>query len=165
MKPIVVEMHIKAPIEQVFDAMTDLESAPERVEAIQKIELLTEGPVGKGTRFRETRIMFKREATEEMTITEFDPPKSYQVEAESCGAHYTTVYTFHSEGDGTRVQCSFGAEPMTFFAKLMSPLSKLMAGTLRKCLTGDMESIAKHLEGRAEPEAPEGTAEGSPATS
>ncbi len=137
---------IGAPREEVFAAFTDLEHCAEHIDAIVKCEVLTDGPVGVGTRFRETRVMFKREATEEMEITKFDPPSSYTVEAESCGAHYSTIFRFEPEGAGTRVECEFGAQPVTFMAKLMSPLSCMMAGTLRKCLTQDMEQIKARVE-------------------
>jgi uncharacterized protein YndB with AHSA1/START domain len=83
-----------APRERVFAAFTDLEHAAENVAAIVRVEVLTDGPVGRGTRFRETRVMFRREATEELEITAFDPPQSYTVEADSCGTHWRTTFQF-----------------------------------------------------------------------
>lgn len=53
-----------------------------------KIELLTDLPVGEGTRFKETRIMFKREATEEMEFVEFDAPNVYTLGSYSCGCEF-----------------------------------------------------------------------------
>ena len=67
---------IEAEPEQVFLLFTDIEKFPENLSGIERVELLTAGPVGVGTRFKETRIMFKRETTEEMEVTRFDPPRA-----------------------------------------------------------------------------------------
>ena len=83
MSTLTTSKFVQAPPEATFDAFTDLRSAPDRIEAITALEVLGDGPVGVGTRFRETRVVFKREATEEMEITAFDRPNSYAVEAES----------------------------------------------------------------------------------
>jgi carbon monoxide dehydrogenase subunit G len=143
-----VSKYIEAPPAEVWEVFTDLEHAAENIRAIEKLELLTPGPVGKGTRFRETRIMFKKEATEEMEITGWEPGKSYTVSAGSHGAQYTTVFRFVPEGRGTRVECEFGAVPVSFFAKLMSPLGKLMAGTMRKLMDRDFEDLKQLAEAR-----------------
>ena len=45
---------IDAEPAEVFDRITDLHNAAERIEAITHLEVLTEGPIGAGTRFRET---------------------------------------------------------------------------------------------------------------
>jgi hypothetical protein len=63
---------------------TDLDGAAERVDGIQKLEKLTDGPVGLGTRFRETRRMFRKEAAEEMEFTAFEPGRSYGVCCDAC---------------------------------------------------------------------------------
>ena len=65
MAAVSVSTQIAAPVAEVFALFTDLKNAPGRVKGIKRIELLTNGPVGVGTRFRETRVMFKRDATEE----------------------------------------------------------------------------------------------------
>ena len=119
MQQITASKHFSAPLETVWQVMADLESAAERVQAIVKLEVLTDGPVGLGTRFRETRIMFKKEATEEMEITVWNPPNSYTTEADGCGCHYTTVITCEADGDGTKVTTSMSIVPLTTFGKIM----------------------------------------------
>ena len=139
-----IQKSIAAPRERVFDLFTDLRNAPARVAGIKELEVLTEGPVGVGTRFRETRTMFKRDATEEMEITAFQRPESYQVGANSCGCRYRTIYKFlpdGSDGQATRVEMEFTAQPETFFAKLMMPLGKLLSGTMIKCMDADMGDL------------------------
>lgn len=64
---------IKAPREQVFAAFTDLPNLADKVTAITEIEMLTSGPVGVGTKFKETRIMFGKESSEVRKSPAFPP--------------------------------------------------------------------------------------------
>jgi carbon monoxide dehydrogenase subunit G len=140
---------LSAPVDRVFQAFTEFDRVADRIDAIQSLEVLTDGPTGVGTRFRETRIVFKKEATEEMVITSFDAPHSYTVGCESCGAVFETVYRFLPEGPGgesTRVELDFEAKPVTFFAKLMSPLSALMSKSCAKSMGQDIEDLRKVVE-------------------
>ena len=49
-----IEQYVNAPRERVFATATDLRRAPEVISGIQSLEVLTEGPIRKGTRFRVT---------------------------------------------------------------------------------------------------------------
>lgn len=146
MAKIEVEQRIRAPKPKVFEVFSDFEHVSERIEGIQSLELLTPLPVGVGTKFRETRMMFKKEAVEEMEITQFTPHDSYTVEAHSHGCHYVTTYDFTEEGEETLVKMIFETRPISFFAKIFSPLSALMMGTVKKCLMADMTDLKTHLE-------------------
>jgi carbon monoxide dehydrogenase subunit G len=133
---------VAAPPAAVFEVYTDLAKAAERIPDITQLELLTDGPIGVGTRWRETRVMFKKEAVEEMWITSFEPPRSYTVEAESHGMKYHTLFEFAPEADGTRVTWTFTGTPQTFGTKLMAPLFGLMMnGAMRKCMQRDLEAL------------------------
>ena len=140
-------VRIRGTQQQVFDAISDLEHAADRIQGIQKIEVLTGGPMAKGTRWRETRMMFKKECTEEMEITEFDPPHGYRVGAQGCGCLYDTRFSVTPDGDETIVEMSFQATPTTFMGKLMLPLGKLMQGTMKKMINQDLNDLKTHIEG------------------
>lgn len=139
---------VAAPVERVFAIATDLRHAVGRIRAITKLDVLTEGPVGKGTRFRETRTMFGRPATEEMEITSFDPPHGYVVGCESHGTRYRTEFRFTPQGSSTEIAMTFSAEPLTTAAKVMStmmkPFEKKLIGECNK----DLDDLAAHAEGR-----------------
>jgi uncharacterized membrane protein len=149
MGQLVFEKHVHAPIEHVFALMSDFANAPQRAKAIKKIEMLTDGPVGLGTKFKETRVMFGKEATETMEVTAFDPPRGYNLSAFSCGTQYESTFQFDREGNGTNVKMIFQYTPKSFFAKLFSPLFKMMSGMMRKCVSQDLEDLAKAAEGTA----------------
>ncbi len=137
---------INASPEAVFDVATNVEKWAEVVPAIEKIEMLTPSPAGLGTKFRETRLMFKKEATEEMEFVEWNRPTSYGLLAESHGSRYQTTYTLTQEGDSTRLTLNFDATPLTFMAKVMSVLMKPMMKMMIKMCTKDLEAIKAHVE-------------------
>ena len=136
---------IDAPSEKVFAIFADLEHAQENIDSIIGMEMLTDGPVGKGTRWRETRKMFGKEATEEMWISDWRPGSGYTVDCESCGCSYVTDISFTPSGAGTEVVMSMRVKPLTFLARLMSPLSLLFAGTFKKCMKKDIDDLRKKL--------------------
>lgn len=137
---------VDAPVETVFDVFADFRKAADRVDGIERIELLTDGPVGLGTRFRETRIMFGRESTEEMEITQFEQNEKYAVEADSCGAHFQTVFRFQPNGRRTAVEMEMRTRVTSLFAKLMWPLEFLMAGSMKKMILSDIHQLKQHCE-------------------
>jgi uncharacterized membrane protein len=150
MATITVSEDINAPIDRVFQAASNIPDAAENIEGITEVETLTEappadnnnGPVGEGYEWRETRIMFGKKATEDMTITEWNPPNNYVVEAHSCGSHYLTNITFDQVDDTTtRMTMSFNATPETFMAKIMMKVFAFMTKSLIKCLENDMRDI------------------------
>ena len=140
---------VNAPCEQVFDVFADFKNAPARVDGIEKVEMVTGDDVGVGTKFRETRVMFGRESTEEMEVTEFEPGKKYTVEANSCGAHFQTIFNFKPNGNDTQIDVALNTKPLTLFAKLMSPLGYLMAGSMKKMFVADIEDLKQHCERNA----------------
>ena len=133
--------HVESTPDRVFEVFTDVSKLAERIEGITRVEVLTDGPVGQGTRFRETRIMFKKEATEEMEFTTFDPPSSFTLGCESCGCRYETVHRFLRKGSGTLVEVAMAVQPLTFFAKLFSPLGRLMSGSMKKLIAKELEQL------------------------
>lgn len=143
---------INAPPEAVFVRSSDVERWPETVSAITRTEILTPGPDGKvgvGTKFRETRVMFGKEASEVMTFLKFDPPRSYTLTAESHGCKYETTFTFVPEGEGTRIEMRFRGEPQTTLSKVMGALmTPMMKGTMRKCIAKDLQDLKAHFEGQ-----------------
>ncbi|MEL6428261.1 MAG: SRPBCC family protein [Planctomycetota bacterium] len=142
MSVLTVETHVAAPQERVFDVYTQVDRLAERIPTITAVEVLTDGPFGDGTRWRETRVVMKKEATEEMWVTGFEPPHRYNVEAESNGMKYSTLMSFTPERDGTTVRWEFTSTPQSFGARLLSGVfSVLLKGTMRKHMLGDLEAL------------------------
>ncbi|MEM9165389.1 MAG: SRPBCC family protein [Planctomycetota bacterium] len=146
MKPLTCSIEIASPVEHVFGVASDIPGAAERVEGIKSVEMLSEGPVGEGTRWRETRIMFGREAKEEMWITAFDPPNAYRVEARSHGTRYDTRFEFEPTEAGTRLTMRFQGTPETLSARVLGTLFSAMTKHLEKCIRDDLVDIKAACE-------------------
>ena len=143
--------HVEALREEVFAVASDFRNAAQNIRGIEELEVLTDGPIGVGTRFRETRLMFGKRSTEEMEITAFNPPEGYTVEAESCGAHYRAEYRFIPDIAGTHLRVTFDTRPVSRLAKLMSPLSLLLIGPMKKLIDADLEDVKAAAEAVARP--------------
>ena len=144
-----IEKYIEAPREVVFDTALDLHSAAENIRGIEKMEVLTEGPIGLGTRFRETRIMFKKKATEVMEIAVFERPSRYVFTAESHGSKYLTSYGLVQEGSGTKLVLTFTAEPQTFSTKVMGVIFSFMLKACISAMEKDLDDLKSVVEGRS----------------
>ena len=141
MPRIVVEAQINAAPDRVFTYMTDLRNVAPRVSGIEKIEVVSTGPIGIGTRWRETRRFGRHEAVEEMEFTEYAPGKSFTVRCDSHGMRYISRYVLHPEQGETRVSIDFDAKPISIAAKILSPLGRIMLGPVAKCLRQDLDDI------------------------
>ena len=150
-RTITASVSIGAPPEAVWDRITDIERAAEPIPAIRRIEILSTQRRGLGTRWRETRIMFGREATEVMEITEWRPPREYVTCARSHGCDYRSTLRVTPSGDGCILEFEFGATPLTLMARAMGAImGPLMRGAIAKALQGDLEAIRASCEPRAQ---------------
>ena len=118
------------------------------IEAIERVEVLTPGPVAVGTRFRETRTMFGKRATEEMTVAELDPPRRLVLTAHNHGTAYRAEHLFEPQDNGTRLTLIFVGEPQSLLARVFSPIGYMMLGTLRRQLASDLADLAREAERR-----------------
>ncbi len=141
-----VSKRIAAPPATVFAIVTDLDHIPAVIPDIKSIERLTPGPVGVGTRFRETRILFGREATETMEVVEFEPGARYATIANSCGNLYRAEHRFVPDGTGTLLELEFTATAQTFVARLMTPVGWAMKGIMKKLISKDLDAVARAAE-------------------
>lgn len=142
-----VQRDVAAPAEKVWAICTDLDGTKDVISAITALERTDGGSgFGVGTAWRETRVMFGREATESMAVTQVDEGRSYVVESLSRGVLYRSVMRVEPKGDGCRLSWEFGAEAQSTSAKLMSLLGKLMEGSTRKALMADLDDIAAAAE-------------------
>lgn len=144
-----VDTQINAPPDTVYETALDIPAWPQIISAITKIEMLSDGPVAVGTSFRETRVMFGREATEDMTISTLEPPRRFVFTAENHGTSYVVEHLLAPENGGTRFSVAFSGKANSFLARVMLPLGLLMAGTVKKQLAGDLEDLKRAIEIKA----------------
>lgn len=143
-----VTTDVKATPEAVFAFIADWTNWEKSISAIKKVELLTPPPMGKGTRFKETRLMWGKEATETMEITAWDPPRSHTIESDSCGARVTCTISVRPSPAGSTLTMDVRSEAQTFFAKLFTPLGYLMMRMMKQLMKKEIEEIAAAIETR-----------------
>lgn len=151
MNAITVSRQVAAPRQQVWDVITDLDRAPQVMPAIQKVERLEGDGFDVGTRWRETRRMFGRDATETMQVTAVDAPNSYVVEADGRDAHYRTEFYLVDDAGGTRVTMTFAAEPHGVASRVMAAtVGRVFSGATRRALAADLDDIVRTCEAEAQ---------------
>jgi carbon monoxide dehydrogenase subunit G len=95
---------IARPVEQVFDFATDLANAKVLLPNITKVELLTEGGLKPGAKFRETRVMNGKERSAVIEVVEHQRPTVHAAKAAMLGMAATYRFRFFADGTGTRVE-------------------------------------------------------------
>ena len=145
------QVDVRASRKVVWDVVTNIADAARTIRAVEKIEILERPASGVvGLKWRETRTMFGKEATEVMWITRAEEPSFYETRAESHGAIYSTRIALDEAPGGTRLSMTFGATPQTFGAKVMGAVfGLLMKGSMRKALLADLADVKAAAEARA----------------
>ena len=148
MKPIHVSRDVNAPASVVWGVITDLEGSVDTISAIEKVEILAGDSFGVGTSWRETRTMFGKKATEDMTVTEVTEGASYVVIARPDSANYRTVMSILPTGEtACTVSMEFGANPKGTMTRFMgATMGKMFEGATRKALQKDLDDIAAAAE-------------------
>lgn len=143
-----VHTDINATKAAVWETITNIEGAAERISGIQKIEVLEKPKSGLvGLKWKEERIMFGKTATEVMWVTAATEQKSYDVRAESHGMIYESQLRLEEAGNGTRLTMEFGGTPQTFMARVMGVLmSPFFKKATIKALQQDMDDIKASVE-------------------
>ncbi|MGO4246752.1 SRPBCC family protein [Paenarthrobacter sp. RAF54_2] len=141
--------HINASPEKVWAVLSDIPGSAGTLSGINAIQMLSEGPYGEGTRWKETRTMMGRQETVEMWVSEVDPPRSTTVKALQGGADYTTRFNLAGRDAGTDLTLTFGAEVLkpTLVSKVaMALFGKIGMSITRKALSKDLAEIAAKAE-------------------
>ncbi|WAZ22012.1 SRPBCC family protein [Streptomyces cinnabarinus] len=150
-KTVAVERRIAADQATVWAALTDLPGMERVLTGVTKVEVLSEGGFGVGTRWRETRRMFGKDATEEMWVTACEVPARYVVEAESHGSHYVSEWDLRADGPvTTTVRMTFTGT--TTGGGVMAVLTKVLGRVgeraVSKAIAKDLDDVAAAVEGR-----------------
>ncbi|HET6399190.1 MAG TPA: SRPBCC family protein [Candidatus Thermoplasmatota archaeon] len=147
-----VETYVEAPPAVVWSVVTDIPNAAATIRAIESVEVLepARGPSIVGLKWRETRTMFGKRATEVMWVTDAQEGSRYDTRAESHGAVYTTRVTVSPSGTGTRLAMAFGGKPTSRGAQVVWALTGFLFRRMtRKALQQDLQDIGAAAQARA----------------
>ena len=144
---ITVSEEISATREQVWNIITDIDSWTDTVDGIVAVDVIDRPEDGVvGLKWRETRVLFGKEAIETMWISAAEPNHWYETTAENHGAIYSSRMNLDQSGDKVVLTMTFSAKPTTVAAKLMSVVGFMFNGTMRKMLQKDLADIREAVE-------------------
>ena len=143
-----VEVTVNGSKEDVWNIITDIENSPKTISGIEQVEILEKPDDGLvGLKWRETRTLFGRTATEVMWITDAVENAMYKTRAESHGAVYITSLTITEKDGQARLTMVFDGTPQTFSAKLMGAITGVFfRNATKNALEQDLLDIKAAVE-------------------
>ncbi len=160
---------IAAPRSVVWEVFTDLASRRTWLSEVERIEILTPGPFGPGTRWRETREPGRpashgdprprgegRVVTEELVVTSAQPPSCLTMALAGSGStsHLTYLFAPIEVGPhrgGTTVTAIVEGRPQGRAGRFLAfVLGGLDARTVEGALRDELDSLAAACEARGD---------------
>jgi uncharacterized membrane protein len=145
---VTVERSVEAPPERVWGVFTDLAGRPDWLSTVDSVEVLSPGPFGDGTAWRETRQVADGAAiVEELRVVAWEPVRSVTLASPGIGADYRMTYTFRphvtSHGTGTTVRIVLEGTPQGAASRVLAVLlGGLAASTVEGALRRDLDDLA-----------------------
>lgn len=142
------DIYIEAPLASVWHAITDIKHSQEMITGIIGLEILNQ-PENQliGLKWKETRLMFGKEATEIMWITDAVDQQFYRTRAESHGSVYISELSVTEKETGTVLTMGFSGKAQTVLMKCLSVLmTPFMKGSMIKMLDKDLADIKHFVE-------------------
>jgi len=145
---VLVDIEIDKPKDVVWSAITDIENSPDMISGILALKILEQPKDGLvGLKWEQTRLMFGKEASEIMWITESVENEYYCTRAESHGSVYITKLSLSQNGKKTLLTMTFSGEAQAIFIKIVSAcLGIFMKKPMKKMLLKDLEDIKEYVE-------------------
>lgn len=117
------ETHIARPPQVVFDVVADERNRYDP--SILDAELLTDGPIGVGTRFRSVTGGIRQPVEMTVEITGYDRPRRLATTTRSASMDIESTLTFDPDGVGTRLRWSLRFHPRGAL-RLLTPVLALI---------------------------------------
>lgn len=147
--PIAFTLHedYDVPPARLFRALTDLDDAAHWMTGLVRIERLDSGPLSVGSRWRETRKVFGREATEEFEVTRMDAPSHLSLRCEgrrgtSGRGEYLFDFELEPQAHGSRLAMHGEIREL---GRLWELAGSIFGGAYRKAMARDMAALRHHL--------------------
>ncbi|MHB1593281.1 MAG: SRPBCC family protein [Streptosporangiaceae bacterium] len=145
MAEIAGEIVIDRPVDVVFDYVADPANEPAYNPHMVRVEKLTPGPIGRGSRFRSAVASGGRTAEMLVEFTSFERPRLLVSATTMRQADIDYAVTFESAGDGTRMRWSGRVHPKGALQMLGPLITWLGRRQERRIWT----SMKRQLEQRA----------------
>lgn len=107
---IVLDQTIGAPLDAVWSVLTDVEHAEDVFGNVHDVELLTDGPYGVGTEWRETRKLLGHHGEETLRVVECSAPRHTMVEIIVGRDRVTMSWALTPHGPQTRLSLTMALD-------------------------------------------------------
>lgn len=143
-----VEIEIEKSRAVVWSAITDIDHAAEMISAIIELQVVERPATGlPGLKWKETRMMFGKPASETMWITEAVENEYYCTRAESHGSVYITRLSLAQQGAITVLTMSFSARAQSAMTKVLAAcMGVFVKRSMVKMLRRDLQDIKQFVE-------------------
>ena len=138
-----VTRSIDAPLEVVFETISDIRNFSRAIPDIVDVEFLSDTQTWIGTRFRETRIMRGREASTVLEVTEYVDDERIRLVSDSHGTIWDSEFTVRQHAGATELTLTMDAQPHAFLARLMVPVTRRF---VQSALEKDMDAVQRWCE-------------------
>ncbi len=139
------EILINRPAEEVFDFVADEWNEPRYNSKMRRAELISDGPIGVGTRFRAETTSMGRTVQMVIEFTGFERPRRIQETVHMSSMDLQGAVTFDPVPEATRMRWSWDVQPRGIL-KLMRPLVARMGRRQEQRIWTSLKHL---LEGQA----------------
>jgi uncharacterized protein YndB with AHSA1/START domain len=134
---------VERPIEEVFAFVADFENSPRWQSMVRESQKLSEGPIGRGARFREYANAMGSKGWVTIEITEYEPNRRVAYRSSRFGALAPIAgFTFEPAAGGTSVTFSGDPNPIA----PLKPLSPLISRIATRLWRRNLDSLKEVLE-------------------
>jgi hypothetical protein len=136
--------HFAKPPKEVFELVSNPTEGSKAMDNIKESKKITDGPIGVGTIFRETRLMNGKEASTDLLVSAHEPTAHVAISTEVEGIKVEYHYYLSAEAGGTRVRwvCELEASGLR---KMMLPM---VAGIMKKEDGDHLQKLKAYLEAK-----------------
>jgi hypothetical protein len=134
---------IQRPAEEVFAYLADFENIPVWNYAIEETHKTSAGPVGVGTRYRQTRSVPAR-SVEGFEVTVYEPARRLAIEGQIGPFQAQISYLLEAASGATRLVNNVELDPSPAALRLVAPL---VASRIKAAVAHNLTELKQILEG------------------
>lgn len=139
---ITVSRPVAAAPHLLFAVIADIRSRSRVITAVSRVEMLSEGPVQLGTRFREWRIVGGREHGSVFSVTAVEAPRTLTLKGERDGMEFIVAYRIEGLDVGSRLTLTFRRDRAPLAIRLRDLARALTRRGIRQDLERELADIA-----------------------
>ncbi len=134
---------IQRPAEEVFAFLADFENIPTWNYAIEETRKASAGPVGVGTRYRQTRSV-PRKSVEDFEVIVFQPASRLAIHGQIGPFQAKISYVLEATAGATRIVNNVELDPSPAVLRLLAPLA---TSRIKAAVAKNLDELRLVLEG------------------